>query len=320
MSLGKRLAELRRGAGMTQTELGKRLSITAQAISKWENDTAEPDISTIKRIAEIYGITVAEIIDPDNVGTEPRAVAETPAVEVDVTATADATDGGVAIAPSIHSSLYDVYLTEAGDSKVTTINYIMKLLGIGLAEAKTAVESLPYLISGDVSPEECERIASYLGKVGAKVEREPATGMHPYRKILSTEAPKPPKESHDMIKRFITANLTAAIPAILILVFNFMYLCKQPIDIPLIVYCGIATYCLIFQLWYPTLTRKLLSPIGMLSFEGIIKSLGDIVIIILFIPWIIIVGLLSPINYAFTIKKRVVRMLDEDDEDDIFGL
>lgn len=314
MSLGKRLAELRRDAGMTQTDLGKRLSITAQAISKWENDTAEPDISTIRRIAEIYGITVTEIIDPDNVGDEPRAVYDTTVVEV-----ADSTDGGVAIAPSIHSSLYDVYLTEiAQEKKIITIKYVMEMLGIGLAEAKTAVESLPYLISGDVTPEESERIVRYLGEVGAKVATEPATGMHPYRKILSTTTPAPPKKSYDMRNRFITANLTAGIPAILILLFNFMYLFKQPIDILPIIYCGIATYCLIFQLWYPTLTRKLLSPLDILSFKGIIKSLVDIVIFILFIPWIIVVGLLSPINYAFTIKKRVVRMLDEDDEDDIF--
>ena len=51
MSLGKTLAELRKKSKMTQSELGDKLNISAQAISKWENDSSEPDISTLKKLA-----------------------------------------------------------------------------------------------------------------------------------------------------------------------------------------------------------------------------------------------------------------------------
>ena len=50
MTLGKTLAELRKNAKMTQSELGEKLNISAQAISKWENGTSEPDLATIKKL------------------------------------------------------------------------------------------------------------------------------------------------------------------------------------------------------------------------------------------------------------------------------
>ena len=49
MSLANTLAKLRKEANLTQSELGEKLSITAQAISKWENGASEPDIITLKK-------------------------------------------------------------------------------------------------------------------------------------------------------------------------------------------------------------------------------------------------------------------------------
>ena len=39
-SIGTRIARLRRACGFTQEELAERLSVTAQAVSKWENDNS----------------------------------------------------------------------------------------------------------------------------------------------------------------------------------------------------------------------------------------------------------------------------------------
>ena len=39
-SIGTRIARLRRARGFTQEELAERLSVTAQAVSKWENDNS----------------------------------------------------------------------------------------------------------------------------------------------------------------------------------------------------------------------------------------------------------------------------------------
>lgn len=43
-TLGQRIAEKRRGRGMTQEALAEQLSVTPQAVSKWENDASCPDV------------------------------------------------------------------------------------------------------------------------------------------------------------------------------------------------------------------------------------------------------------------------------------
>lgn len=60
-SLGQRLARLRKAKGFTQEEVGKKLNISSQAVSKWENDLSAPDISLLCEISTIYGVTIDEI-------------------------------------------------------------------------------------------------------------------------------------------------------------------------------------------------------------------------------------------------------------------
>jgi transcriptional regulator with XRE-family HTH domain len=58
MNYGQKIAELRKSKGLTQTELGAKLNITAQAVSKWENDLSEPDLDSIKKMCGIFGVSV----------------------------------------------------------------------------------------------------------------------------------------------------------------------------------------------------------------------------------------------------------------------
>ncbi len=304
MSLAKTLAKLRKEANLTQSELGEKLNVTAQAVSKWENGASEPDITTLKKIADIYGVSILQIIDSENAN---KSAHEGAHAQDEMTSQ-----------DSLLDSLCDVYLTEINpDKKIVTIKYLMNMLGIGLAEAKMAVENLPYCISGMVDDETGKKIAGYLSEVGAKVALEPCKGMRDNRAILSLTTPEPPKETHDMRKRFIVANITAGIPAIVALIF-FLMMGGGFGDIMFSIYLAISTYSLIFLLWYPTLTRKLLFPIRALSFEGFFRAIGSCILLLILIPWLIIVGLISPVIYAFSIKTRIRRMLDEDDDDDIF--
>ena len=66
MTLGKKLANYRKLAGLTQQQLGERLNISPQAISKWENDLAEPDLSTIRALSKLYNISIVELIEQEN--------------------------------------------------------------------------------------------------------------------------------------------------------------------------------------------------------------------------------------------------------------
>lgn len=61
-SLGKRIRDFRKAMNMTQEALAERMNVTAQAVSKWENDVSAPDISVLPDLADIFGITVDELL------------------------------------------------------------------------------------------------------------------------------------------------------------------------------------------------------------------------------------------------------------------
>ena len=61
-TLGNYIAELRKKNGMTQAELAEKLGITDKAVSKWERDLSCPDIALLPRIAEIFGLSVDELM------------------------------------------------------------------------------------------------------------------------------------------------------------------------------------------------------------------------------------------------------------------
>lgn len=61
-TLGKRIMGCRKGLGLTQDQLAERLGVSAQAVSKWENDQSCPDITTLPRLAEIFGVSIDELL------------------------------------------------------------------------------------------------------------------------------------------------------------------------------------------------------------------------------------------------------------------
>ncbi len=79
-TLGKRIAENRKRMKLTQDQLAEQLGITAQAVSKWENDQSCPDITMLPRLAKIFGITTDQLL-----GTDP----EQPVFEAEVVGTPD---------------------------------------------------------------------------------------------------------------------------------------------------------------------------------------------------------------------------------------
>lgn len=66
-TIGKKLYDLRKQSGFTQDYVAEKLGVSAQAVSKWENDIACPDIMTLPKIAEIYGITIDELFKNEEV-------------------------------------------------------------------------------------------------------------------------------------------------------------------------------------------------------------------------------------------------------------
>ena len=62
MIVAKNLIELRKRKNFTQGELAEMLNYSDKTISKWENGDSLPDISVLASLAEIYGITLDDLI------------------------------------------------------------------------------------------------------------------------------------------------------------------------------------------------------------------------------------------------------------------
>lgn len=61
-TIGQIIREKRTARGYTQEQLAEKVGVTPQAVSKWENDSAYPDIALIKRLAEILDCSVGELL------------------------------------------------------------------------------------------------------------------------------------------------------------------------------------------------------------------------------------------------------------------
>lgn len=62
-TIGQNIAYFRKQKKMTQEELAEKMSVTAQAVSKWECDTSYPDITAIQTLSKILGVTPTELIN-----------------------------------------------------------------------------------------------------------------------------------------------------------------------------------------------------------------------------------------------------------------
>ena len=59
---GKKIAELRKGKGLTQKDIAERLHVSVAAVSKWERGLNFPDLMLTEPLSEILGITVSELL------------------------------------------------------------------------------------------------------------------------------------------------------------------------------------------------------------------------------------------------------------------
>ncbi len=65
ITLGQKIAQLRKEKNMTQLELAQKLNITDKAVSKWERDLSCPDINTFPKLAKIFEVSIEELLSTE---------------------------------------------------------------------------------------------------------------------------------------------------------------------------------------------------------------------------------------------------------------
>ena len=64
--LSQRIHELRLSFGWNQVQLAKKLNVSKQTVSNWENDNIQPSIEMLVRLAELYRVTTDYLLGLDD--------------------------------------------------------------------------------------------------------------------------------------------------------------------------------------------------------------------------------------------------------------
>ena len=113
-------------------------------------------------VEELKNLTVIELSELVSAIEEEFGVSAAAAVAVAAPAA-----GGAA---AEEKTEFDVILAEAGAEKIKVIKVVREITGLGLADAKAAVEAAPKALKEGVSKDEAEELKKKLEEVGAKVE------------------------------------------------------------------------------------------------------------------------------------------------------
>ena len=121
-------------------------------------------MADLKAMAEnLVNLTVKEVSElakilKDEYGIEPAAAVAVAAV------------GGGAAAVVEEQTAFDVVLLEAGVNKLAVVKLVKDLTGLGLKEAKDAVDKAPSALKTGVTKDEANALKTQLEEAGAKVE------------------------------------------------------------------------------------------------------------------------------------------------------
>ena len=62
MTLEEKIKHYRKQAGLSQEKMAEKIGVSRQAITKWENGTGTPDIANLMAIADLFQISVDELL------------------------------------------------------------------------------------------------------------------------------------------------------------------------------------------------------------------------------------------------------------------
>lgn len=152
MNIGKTIADYRKAANMTQSEVADKLGVTYQAVSKWERDESLPDITMLPKIADLFNISI------DNLLRGSFEMKEEKEVE---TAKQIIEEAAVSETEKNNDSKEEIDLTE------TIFSEVEQDIEDNLIDVSGLLEQLAPLMK----PNQLDRVISKLGKVDKKLNK-----------------------------------------------------------------------------------------------------------------------------------------------------
>ena len=74
MTIGEKIKQIRKDRGLTQEQLAEELIVSRAAVAKWENDNGVPDIDNLKKLSELFGMSIDELVDNSAAGKTKKTV------------------------------------------------------------------------------------------------------------------------------------------------------------------------------------------------------------------------------------------------------
>ena len=176
--VGRRIAALRQRGGLTQQQLAAMMNVSHQAVSKWEGGQAMPDIQTLLDLTRFFGLTVEQLVAPEEDAQEESEGTEPENME-----------------PEIKVNM------EAEANKMT----LQQLLQMAPYMTREAVEEIALGMEAKLSAGDIARIAPFVGSecVEALIEKHKPTFTWENLRRL---APHMRRETVDELARAIASG------------------------------------------------------------------------------------------------------------------
>lgn len=152
MNIGKTIADYRKAANMTQSEVADQLGVTYQAVSKWERDESLPDITMLPKIADLFNISIDTLLRGSFEMKEEKEVETAKQIIEEATESEAVKDAE----PKEETDLTDTIFNEVEHDIEDTFNNVGDLL-----------EQLAPLMK----PNQLDRIVSKLNKADKKLNK-----------------------------------------------------------------------------------------------------------------------------------------------------
>ncbi len=78
MNIGENIYKYRTASGMSQTDLANALEVSRQSVSKWENNSAVPDLERIVNMSRLFGVTLDELVFGEKSDAKKEVINELP--------------------------------------------------------------------------------------------------------------------------------------------------------------------------------------------------------------------------------------------------